>query len=173
MNTQPPAETEAPHLLTDAFDLDDCEDIVGMAKHLIDGHHPGILSTVDAAGRPHLRWMSTLAFDDFPNLYTLTSPNSRKLVHLAERPLVSWMFSNEDLSMVLTLSGPAKVLYDKRDRARIWKLVEDKSHAYFLNNFGNKPEYVVLQTTVDEIECTLPRNNFRWSMDTRDLTPKL
>ena len=37
-----------------------------MAKQLLKGNNPGILSTVDQSGFPQSRWMATMSFDDFP-----------------------------------------------------------------------------------------------------------
>jgi len=151
-----------------SFDFENCDDVLGAARELIDGNHPGILTTVDEKGRPHARWMASLDFEDFPHIYTLTAPHSRKLKHIVSNPIVEWMFSNQDLSFIINLSGLAATITDTSMLKRIWRSVEDKSHAYFLNNFTERPGVAVIQTTVTEITCCLPQSNLTWSMEARD-----
>ena len=143
----------------DSFSLEDSDDIVGVAKQIIDGHHIGVLTTVDEHGESHSRWMATLAFDEFPKIITLTSAHSRKVAQINRHPRVHWMFSNHDLTLILNLSGEARVTSDPGTIKRAWKNVKDKSRAFFLNNFNGKP--VVIETTVDLIECTIPNSNFQ------------
>ncbi len=95
-----------PEIDSESFDLEDSGDIIGLAKHLVNGRHPGILATVDLNGRPAVRWMSTFAFDEFPVFHTLTAPDSRKVKEIELRPEVNWMFFNQDRSMILNLIAP-------------------------------------------------------------------
>ena len=148
----------APEIDSDSFDIEDTEDIIGLARSLVDGSHPGLLSTINLSGKPEVRWMSTLSFEEFPIFHTLTGPNSRKVAEIKQHPDVNWMFSNHDLSMVLNLIGKARVLTDTPTLKRVWKQIEDKSHAYFLNQYAKGPGFVVIETTVESIECTLPKN---------------
>jgi general stress protein 26 len=154
-----------------SFSLDDCDDVLGLLKALIDGSHPGLLTTVDEANHPHARWMATLAFDNFPFVYSLTARKSRKLAHIAKNPYVDWTFSNENLSLVLNLSGIAKALSEPAQIKKVWRLVKDKSHAYFLDNFSENPEFVALETTVTGIECCIPQSGLRWSVEADSLKP--
>lgn len=151
-----------------SFDFENSDDIVGVARELIDGNHPGILTTVDEKGRPHARWMASLDFEDFPHIYTLTAPHSRKLKHIEAHPVVEWMFSNQDLSFIINLLGIAAPVTETSLIKRIWRSVEDKSHAYFLNNFTERPGVAVIQTTVTEITCCLPQSSLTWSMEASD-----
>ena len=150
----PPNET--------AYHLEDSEDIENIARELIDGHHPGVLTTVDEKGHPHCRWMATTSFEEFPAIYSLTAPKSRKLAQIAKNPAVSWMFSNADLSIVVTLTGKADLITDTATTKRIWAAIADKSHAYFLNNFTERPGVAVIRTMVEQIECCLPQSSLRW-----------
>ena len=153
----------------ESFDIDDSEDILGLVKGLVNGHHPGILCTVDAQGSPAVRWMSTLAFDEFPVFYTLTSPTSRKVAQIQAHPAVNWMFSNADRSLILNLRGHARVLTETRTLKRVWKQVEDKSHAYFLQRYAKGPGFLVIETTVDAIECTSPQNGLKFAVTPDEL----
>lgn len=153
----------------ESVDLENADDIINIARQLIDGEHPGVLTTVDEEGRPHTRWMATFAFDDFPVMRTLTSPHSQKLNHLTANPHVEWMFSNQDLSLILNFAGTARVIRDPGELKRIWQMVGDKSHAYFMKNFNEGPGFAVLETTVEHIHCSVPASNFQWTVTVRDL----
>jgi general stress protein 26 len=153
------------------FNPEDCDDVIGVMKSLIDGNHPGLLTTVDEANRPHARWMATFAFEQFPHIYTLTSPDSRKLGHIGRNPHVEWVFSSQNLGIVLNLSGEARILTKAAEIKKIWRMVEDKSHAYFLKNFRERPGFTVVETLVTRIECTIPRFGYRWSVDVETLRP--
>jgi general stress protein 26 len=156
-------------IIPETYDIEDSADILGIAKGLVNGQHPGILCTVDGNGIPHVRWMSTLNFDEFPIFHTLTAPHSRKVIEIKEHPDVTWMFFNQDMTLVLNLTGTARVLTDPRTCKRIWKKVEDKSHAYFLDQFGKTEGFVVVETKVDRIECTNPKSSLRFEIEAEEL----
>jgi general stress protein 26 len=147
----------------ETFSLEDSDDIVGMARQIVDGHHIGALATIDESGFPHVRWMSTLSCDDFPRIVTLTAPNSQKVRHIRRNPSVNWMFSNRNLTLVLNLVGHARILEDTRSIKRAWRAAKDKSHAFFLTNFSGKPGMVVIETMVERLDCTIPESGFKFS----------
>jgi len=153
-----------PQLETQAFDIEDSEDVMNLARQLINGEHPGILCTIDDEGFPRMRWMSTLSFDDLPVFYTLTSPKSRKVKEINRYHGVSWMFFNQDMSLVLNITGTAKVRSDAGILRRVWKQIRDFSHAYFLKNCDEGEGYVVIETHVKRIECNSPKNGLRFSL---------
>jgi general stress protein 26 len=134
-----------PETNVDSLDLRNREQIIDMARQLLKGNNPGILSTVDQSGFPQSRWMATMSFDDFPDLYTLTSATSRKVAQIQQHPIVHWMFSNHDLSFVVNLTGRAEICLREMDTMkRIWRQIADKSHAFFLGDSVNGPGFVVI-----------------------------
>jgi general stress protein 26 len=140
MNTFP--ETDV-----NSLDAKDQEQVINMVKQLLKGNNPGILSTVDQSGFPQSRWMATMSFDDFPDLYTLTSATSRKVAQIQEHPTVHWMFSNQDLSFIVNLTGTAEIYLHEADAMkRIWGQIADKSRAYFLGDSVGGPGFVVIHT---------------------------
>ena len=130
---------------------------IELAKKLADGKRPGILATVDEYGTPHLRWMATLSLHEFPLLYTITSPTSRKIRHINDHPSVSWMFSNEEMNVIVNIRGKGRVINDPGKMQQIWKLLEDKSRAYFLSIAANGPGFAVIETEIEEIDCIAPK----------------
>ena len=118
-----------------SLDPENRDQVISMARQLLRGNNPGILSTVDQSGFPRSRWMATMSFDDFPDLYTLTAANSRKVGQIQEHPIVQWMFSNHDLSFVVNLTGRAEIfLRDAETMKRVWLQITDKSRAFFLGD---------------------------------------
>ncbi|MGA7215877.1 MAG: pyridoxamine 5'-phosphate oxidase family protein [Terrimicrobiaceae bacterium] len=159
-----------PETQVGSLDPNNREQVISMARQLLAGSNPGILSTVDQRGFPQSRWMSTMSFDDFPNLYTLTSATSRKVAHIQEHPTVHWMFSNHDLSFIVNLTGTAEIyLRDAKTMKQIWHQIVDKSRAYFLGESVDGPGFLVIHTKVEIIECTLPRKVLKVSIDPEDM----
>jgi general stress protein 26 len=144
--------------------------VIRMARQLLKGNNPGVLSTVDESGMPQSRWMATMSFEDFPNLYTLTAANSRKVAQIREHPIVQWMFSDRDFSFVVNLSGRAELfLRDAETMKRVWDQIVDKSRAYFMNATIDSPGFAVIHTKVEMVECTIPKRVLRFVIDPQEL----
>jgi general stress protein 26 len=160
-----------PETDVDALDTTSREQVISMARQLLKGNNPGILSTVDQSGFPQSRWMATMSFDDFPDLYTLTSATSRKVAQIQEHPIVHWMFSNQDLTFIVNLTGSAEIYLHEADAMkRIWHQIADKSRAFFLGDSVKGPGFVVIHTKVEMIECTIPRKVMRFSVDPAEMS---
>lgn len=160
---KPSRETTAKH----------AEYVIDLAKRLADGKRPGVLATVDEQGMPHLRWMATLSLHDWPVLYTITSPESRKIQHINANPNVSWMFSNEETNIVVNIRGKARVADDFGKMQRVWKLLEDKSKAYFLSIANDGPGFAVIETEIEDIDCIVPKYDIKFQAHGADLVSSL
>ena len=142
----------------DSLDPKNREQIISMARRLLRADNIGMFCTIDETGFPQARWMATMSFDDFPDLYTLTSARSRKVAQLQAHPTVHWVFSNRDLTFIVNLTGSAEIYLHEADAMRrIFRQIADKSRAFFLHDPVNGPGFVVIHTKVERIECTLPR----------------
>jgi general stress protein 26 len=129
-------------------------------------NNPGVLSTIDQTGFPQSRWMATMSFDDFPDLYTLTAAKSRKVGQIKEHPVVQWMFTDRDFSIVVNLTGRAEIfLRDAETMKRVWNQIVDKSRAYFMNDAVEGPGFVVIHTKVEMVECCIPKRALRFLID--------
>ena len=138
------------------------EYVIDLAKKLADGTRPGVLATVDEHGMPHVRWMATLSLRDWPLLYTITSPASRKVQHIKRHPSVSWMFSNDELSIIINIRGKARIADDSGKMQQVWKLLEDKSKAYFLSIDAEGSGFAVIETEIQDVECILPKYDIKF-----------
>jgi len=156
---KPPNEEAAKH----------AEYVIDLAKKLAGGERPGVLATVDEHGMPHVRWMATLSLRDWPLLYTITSPASRKVQHIKRNPGVSWMFSNDELNIIINLRGKARISSDAGKMQQVWKLLEDKSKAYFLSIAADEAGFAVIETEIEEIDCILPKYDIKFQAHGADL----
>ncbi|MCE0485159.1 MAG: pyridoxamine 5'-phosphate oxidase family protein [Methylacidiphilales bacterium] len=145
------------------------EYVIDLAKKLADGRRPGVLATVDEYGMPHMRWMATLSLQDWPLLYTITSPTSRKVQHINNNPCVSWMFSNEELNVIVNIRGKARIVTEFGKTQRVWKLLEDKSKAYFLSIAADGPGFAVIETEIEDIDCIVPKYDIKFQAHCVDL----
>lgn len=161
------AEPELDEIET--FDVEDSDDIFGLVKGLVNGEHPGVLCTVNRHGTPQARWMSTLDFKNFPVFHSLTAPSSHKVAEIRANPQVQWMFYNDDKSLIVNLSGTARILTDVCVLKRIWQDVVDKSRTYFLDQFAKGLGFVVIETTVHTIDVCSPENRLRFRVSPSEL----
>jgi general stress protein 26 len=145
------------------------EYVIDLAKKLADGRRPGVFATVDEHGMPHLRWMATVSLNNWPLLYTITSPESRKLQHIGNNPNVSWMFSNDEVSIIVNIRGKARLVSDVGEMQRVWKLLEDKSKAYFLSISTGGPGFAVIKTEIEDIDATVPKYDIKFQAHSVDL----
>jgi general stress protein 26 len=148
------------------------EQIIRTAKEVLRGGNAGILSTIDQSGTPQSRWMATMSFDDFPDLYTLTSARSRKVAQIQSNPVVHWMFSNPELTLVVNLTGKAEIyLHEAEAMKRIWQQIIDRSRAFFLGDSAKgSGGFVVIHTKVEKIECTIPKKVLTFSINPTELS---
>lgn len=146
------------------------EYVVELAKKLADGKRPGILATVDENGMPHMRWMATVSLRDWPLLYAITSPTSQKVQHIGHNSNVNWMFSNTEMNVVVNIRGKARIVTDFGTMQHVWKVLEDKSHAYFLSVADDGPGFAVIETDVEEIDAIVPKYDIKYQARGVDLT---
>jgi general stress protein 26 len=110
--------------------------------------------------------MSTLSLREFPHLYALTSPASRKVEHIRSHSKVSWMFTAEGSAMVVNMSGTARVVTDKSEINRIWSVIENKSNAFFLSLDTATEGVAAIETEIEEVECVVPRYDLHYPAKT-------
>ena len=128
------ANVEGTLSLLETARLADVRRVVNFSSEAVYGATAGPLteevpvkpSTMDQSGCPQSRWMATMSFDDFPDLYTLTSAKSRKVAQIQRNPMVHWMFSNQDLSFIVNLTGRAEIYLHEADAMkRIWRQIAE------------------------------------------------
>lgn len=144
------------------------EYVIDLAKRMADGKRPGVFATVDRDGMPHIRWMATLSLHDFPLLYTITSPESRKIQHIIDHPEVSWMFANEEMNVIVNIRGKARIVSEAGKMQEVWKMLEDKSKAYFLSISTEGAGFAVIETEIEDIDCIVPKYEIKFRAHSAD-----
>jgi general stress protein 26 len=163
-------KNDFPNTDVDSLDLTNREQIIRMARRLLRADNVGMFCTIDQSGFPQARWMATMTFDDFPDLYTLTFARSRKAAQVQANPAVHWIFSNRDLTFIVNLTGSAEIyLHEAEAMTRIWRQIVDRSRAYFLQDPAKGPGFIVIHTKVETIECTLPRKVVTLAIDPAEM----
>jgi hypothetical protein len=56
---------------------------------------------------------------------------------------------------------------------RVWKLLTDKSKAYFLNINRDGPGFAVIETEIEDIDATVPKYEILFHAHTEDALPNL
>lgn len=84
-----------------------------------------VLATVDAEGKPHMRWMGAIVEDpEKPwTFYLACGKDSRKMRQLAANSNAQLLFSQMDDWLVATLSGTAQGVDTPQLRQLLWDAV--------------------------------------------------
>jgi general stress protein 26 len=84
-----------------------------------------VLATVDAEGRPQMRWMGALVEDpETPwTFYLACSSGSRKMEQIAANPHAQLLFSKLEDWQVASLSGEAEAVDSPEIRQLLWEAV--------------------------------------------------
>lgn len=103
-------------------------DIVAQVREIMAAaHNVHVLATVDAEGRPQMRWMGALVEDpETPwTFYLACGKDSRKMQQLAANPRAQLLFSqvSHDLSewKVATVSGTGEAVDCEHCRKLLWE----------------------------------------------------
>lgn len=140
-------------------------ELMGRTRRLLaSGFTPqttAIFTSVDPDGWPHAAWMGSTVSADMRRIYSLTSPDSRKVRNIRHNGRGEWMWVDASRETVLYLRGATSLIEDAAELKRIWALFPDKSRSYFLSYFNSAPGYAVISTEIEEIECLMPRENER------------
>jgi general stress protein 26 len=136
------------------------DQIKAEAIRIVNQAFVGLLTTTDAQGVPHSRWMgSATAMDGLSHLYTLTSRDSRKLAQLQHNPNVCWVFTAAGHADVVTLYGQARILTSPLAVQGVWDRLMDCARVWCLSPMAadDELEVVTIETVVQRIELVSPR----------------
>lgn len=129
------------------------------SERLIRARVVGAMSTVDAGGAPHTRWMAGVPIGEgLGRLMSITARGSRKLDHLANNSNVCWLFSDAHDDEVVTLTGRVTILEDPALAEPAWQQLERAARQYSMNLLS-EPEnlwFVALGTQVHTVEYMHP-----------------
>jgi general stress protein 26 len=80
---------------------------------ILEDSKTALLATVDASGRPSLRWMTPRRLKTLPtHLCAVCEMGTSKVEQIRQRPDVAWLIQRPTLDVVITLRGRATVIED-------------------------------------------------------------
>ena len=98
----------------------DRKSFTAVLASIIDDAKTAVLATVDEDGHPNMRWMTPTLLKDRPGaIYAVTSPDFRKVGHVAQNENVQWMFQTKMLDRVATVSGVINVIDNSAMKAEV------------------------------------------------------
>ena len=134
-------------------------DILQAAFALIDRLGVGVLSTVDAQGRPFSRWMGAVATDrELSPIYSVTAKETRKVTHLRGNHAVCWLFSDAQTHETVTVYGQASLHETTVLPVDAWHRLTEFTDPYAMNAASDRRHhaYLALITQVTAVEHLHP-----------------
>jgi general stress protein 26 len=122
-----------------------------------------VLATVDADGRPHVRWMTPATVRGREgSLYAVTSPDFHKSIEAAGNPAVEWLIQTKSLDEIVTVRGQMAVVDSAAAKAEVLEAIGGNLGVFWKMN-PDESKLVVLETAIDEIVRTNPMTGERTS----------
>ena len=134
----------------------DSRSMLDALERVLDGAKIAVLATVDADGRPHMRWM-TPAFvrgrDGF--MYAVTSPDFAKTKEIEANAQVEWMVQSKSLDEIVQITGSMAIIDNPSAKAEVLEAIGGHLGTFWKMN-RDQSALVVLETAIEEIKQTKP-----------------
>lgn len=105
-------------------------DVMDRVASILDSHGAGLLATVDADGRPRVRWLTPAIFPSKPGvIYALTVPAFAKVAQLKANPHAEWIFQTPELDEIVTVRGKINIVENPSLRSELLEKVGRRMHA--------------------------------------------
>lgn len=125
-------------------------------ERIMDDSRPAVLSTVDADGKPHSRWMvPTILRGTRGALYAVTSPRFHKIEELAANPHVSWLIQGKTFEEIVEASGKAVIVDNPVLKSDVLEAL-GPSLSTFWRVTPDDSELVVIETMIERIDYLKP-----------------
>jgi len=125
-------------------------EIMCKLEEILEEVKAGILVTIDANGRPHMRWMTPSCIKDRPNtIFTVTSPQFPKVEDLNIHPYGEWMIQTRSLNQIVNLRGKVNLLNQPSLKSELLENIGDRLTMFWKVN-ENKMDFLVLETVIEE-----------------------
>jgi general stress protein 26 len=99
----------------------DKEQIVGIAREMIQAGRPFLLATVDEKNQPQMRWMGGSVLDEPLTVWMAGSATGRKMAQIRANAAAQLLYSDEKFGQTVTISGRAEVVDCADTKQRLWK----------------------------------------------------
>lgn len=101
------------------------EQAIQRVEEIISSGQAFVMATVDADGRPHMRWMGAVARDPHDRRvgYLISSSQANKMRHLAANPATQLLFTTPKYETIVILDGESEAVTDQVTRKMVWDAI--------------------------------------------------
>jgi len=126
------------------------KEILRKLRELLDDSRAGLLGSVDAEGKVHIRWMTPVVSQDRVNtIFCVTREDARKVRHIEVQPQVEWMIQNKALTEIVNVRGVATVLDNPGLKTEVLEALGSKLTVFWKVDLA-KIDLVVIETVMQE-----------------------
>jgi pyridoxamine 5'-phosphate oxidase len=132
-------------------------------ERILDQSRPAVLTTVDADGTPHSRWMvPTTLRGNRGALYAVTSPSFEKTRQIEAQARVSWLIQTKALDEIVQVSGKAVIIDNPMLKSDVLEALGPKLSTFW-RVAPDDSELVVIETAIEKIKYDKPINGIHES----------
>lgn len=137
-------------------------ELLGEVDRILEESKTALLATLDAQGRPQLRWMTPRRLRGRPgSLYSVTELGAPKIAEVRRDPRVTWLVQRASLSEVITLRGRAAVVEDPTLLNEFLEAAgKDLFMVWHLHPAEARPQLAIVETVLEDasrFDATLGR----------------
>lgn len=134
----------------------DSRSILDTLERVLESSKIAVLATVDADGRPHMRWMTPAIVRGREGfLYAVTSPDFHKAQQVDGNPRVEWMLQSKSLDEIVTASGTMGVIDNPSVKAEVLEAIGGHLSTFWKMN-PDESRMVVLETDLASVKYVKP-----------------
>lgn len=126
-------------------------ELLGEVDRILQESKTALLATLDAQGRPQLRWMTPRRLRGRArHLYAVTEANAPKIAEIRHDPRVTWLVQRPTLKEVITLRGRAVAVEDPTLLQEFLEAAgSDLFMVWHLHPPHERPRLAVVETTIE------------------------
>jgi general stress protein 26 len=131
-------------------------EIISIIETLIDETHAAVLSTVDASGAPHSRWITPGFMEErFGAIFMISARNLAKVDQVKSNPSASLLVQSKNLDKVVSVEGKVNVIENPSIRSEVLECLGKHLHVFWKIS-SPQTELVVLEMIVEQATLYIP-----------------
>lgn len=143
----------------------DQREFINKIDQILENSKTGILTTVDAKGRPYSRWMTPVVLKSVgPAVFAFSIPGAKKIEHIRKNPEVQWLIQTKDLREIVTINGRAEIVDNPSVKSDLLEVLGPRLTMFYKVN-ENSQEWVILETRIEEGTYFRPISGIRETTD--------
>jgi pyridoxamine 5'-phosphate oxidase len=143
----------------------DANALFEILDRILESSRVGILATIDADGKPRMRWMTpTVVRGREGFLYAVTSPEFDKAVQLRDKPDVEWMLQSKALDEILTIRGKIQLVDNPSAKSDVQEALGGNLGTFWRIN-PDETKLIVLETIIEKMVYFKPITGEKVTVD--------